>query len=83
MYWIISAALVLVGGFISAFILSEWIARGRATSLRDRLRPYESELLPYDAIPWDHSRAKQQSGQAFPSATSGAQSLAASSEPIS
>lgn len=58
MYWVISAALLLAGGFICAFGLCEWIVSGRATSLRDRLRPYESELLPYETIPWQRARAE-------------------------
>jgi hypothetical protein len=59
MYWVISAALLLAAGFICAFGICEWIVRGRATSLCDRLRPYESDLLPYDTIPWQRPRVER------------------------
>lgn len=81
MYWVISAALLLAGGFICAFGFCEWIVRGRATSLRDRFRPYESDLLPYDTIPWQRPCAEHRQVDADFGRSSGARPASTRPEP--
>jgi hypothetical protein len=60
------AGVIILGGFICAFVLSECAVRRRGTSSRDRRRPYESELLPHESIPWQRRREEHQVRDADP-----------------
>jgi hypothetical protein len=50
------AGLVLLGGFVCAFALSEWLAARRRTSSQDRRPRSDIELLPHDTTLWERPR---------------------------